>query len=165
MTGPDDEYADPPAVDESADAALLAELAGVLRARTGPPAEVVAAARELFTWRTIDAELAALAYDSLVDDGPALVRAANGPRILTFEAGEVVLEVEVDASPGARRFLGQVVPAQGADIELRSGDAPVTVRADGLGRFTLPLPAQPQPVKLRCRLDDGVQVESEWTVV
>ena len=147
------------------DDALLAELAGVLRPYTEPPAGMVDATKELFTWRSVDAELAALAFDSVLDDAPVGTRSAPGPRTLTFEAGELIIEVEIDPSPGGRRMLGQLVPARSAELELRWDGDPVTGRADGFGRFVLPLPAGRVRVSLRCVLDDGTAVETAWVVI
>ncbi|NMI01600.1 hypothetical protein [Pseudonocardia acidicola] len=145
------------------DDALIRELGVALGWRTSPPREVVEAAKESFTWRTVDAELAALGYDSLLDDGPALARAADQPRILAFEADALSVEVEIDQTPGARRMLGQLVPAQAAELELRSPSAgPVRGTADDLGRFALPLPGGRGPVSLRCRLADGRTVHTSW---
>ncbi|HVL83169.1 MAG TPA: hypothetical protein VM367_02590 [Pseudonocardia sp.] len=148
------------------DDALLRELAGVLRPWTEPPAEVLAAARGLFALRDLDAELAALTYDSLLDDEPATVRAAAQPRILTFTAGELTIEVEVDATPAGRRLIGQLVPPQPAGLELRAGEAePVRADADELGRFVLALPPTRGRVRLRVRRADGAEVETAATVV
>lgn len=149
------------------DAALLAELADVLRPATQPPPEVLEASRQLFTWRTVDAELAALAYDSLLDDaGAALVRSAGQPRILSFEAGSITIEVEVDETPGARRLLGQLVPAAAAELQLvLVAGEPVPGRADDLGRFVLPLPAVPSRMSLQCVVAGGGVVRSAWLVL
>jgi hypothetical protein len=137
-----------------ADDALLAELGEVLRA-DGPTADVIAAAKELFTWRTVDAELAALTFDSLLDDDPAAVRAtAAAPRLLTFEAAGVTVELEVELDVGAasgasRRLVGQVVPPRSGRVELvvdgRSRQTPV----DDVGRFVVALPDEPGPIRLR----------------
>jgi hypothetical protein len=149
MTGPSDD-------------ALLADLARLLRPRTEPPAEVVDAAKELFTWRTIDAELAALTYDSLLEGEAAGARASAQPRILTFEADGLTVEVEVDSGPGGRRLLGQLVPAQAAELELRSAGEPVHGSADELGRFVIALPPTRQRVSLRCRTAGGATVDTAW---
>lgn len=154
-----------PDVTDAEDDLLIGELARVLRSRTEPPPEVVATARELFTWRTIDAELAELTYDSLLDDTPTLARSAGQPRIMTFEAGSVTIEVEVDTAPGRRRLLGQLVPAQEAELMLRDGDPSIVGRADAMGRFILPLPGRPVRMSLRCRLADGTTVETATAVL
>ena len=53
-----------------------------------PFPSVLAAARGSFTWRTIDAELAELAYDSALDtERLTAVRSADTARLLTFPKG------------------------------------------------------------------------------
>ena len=146
---------------------LLDELATLLGPQHEPPPEVLHAAREVFTWRTVDAELAALTYDSLLDEAPVGVRAAAQPRILTFEAEGLTIEVELDATPSGRRLLGQLVPAQAADLELLAdGQVVATCVADELGRFVVTLPPAPsRRVVLRCRLADGTVVVSEYATI
>lgn len=148
------------------DDVLLDELATLLGPHNEPPPEVLHAARGAFTWRTVDAEIAALTFDSLLDDAPAGVRAAAQPRILTFEADGLTIEVELDATPSGRRLLGQLVPAQVAELELLSdGEVLAVSSADAMGRFSVALPRDPRRVTLRCRPPGGATVESASTVV
>jgi hypothetical protein len=151
--------------DMEPDDTLLAELAEALHPWTVPPPEVVEAAKRSFTWRTIDAELAQLSYDSLLDEAVASVRSGGQPRILSFEAGETTVEVEVDETAGARRLLGQLVPGGPADLELRTPGEPIVGQADELGRFVLALPADRVRVSLRCVPAAGVAVETTWVVL
>jgi hypothetical protein len=131
------------------DERLLAELGEAVRVYEGAPDDVIAAAKDLFTWRTVDAELASLTFDSLLDDEPAAVRStAVEPRVLTFEADGLAVEVEVDTDP-ERRLVGQLVPAQPAELELITPQRRVRATADRLGRFVVPLPAEPSRVTLR----------------
>ena len=146
------------------------ELVDALRAasrRFDPvPDEVVRASRESFTWRTIDAELAELAYDSVLDDARlAGVRSGDAPRTMTFEAPALTVELEVTATGDRRRLLGQLVPPGPADVEVRHAGAPVTVEADRLGRFAVDVSAG--PVSLRCRLHGGsaTVLETAWVKV
>jgi hypothetical protein len=147
-----------------ADRALLGHLAAVLDQVRPVPRDAVWSARGLFAWRTVDAELADMAYDSLLDDDTALARSTGGPRIVTFEAGELTLEVEVDARPGGRRLVGQLVPAQPAALELRQPtldpSGSIATTADEFGRFTLPMPAEATVVRVRVTTADGRVVES-----
>ncbi|MBC8090855.1 MAG: hypothetical protein H7Y15_02735 [Pseudonocardia sp.] len=148
---------------EHEDSALLAELSALLVRE--PPADVLYAARESFTWRTVGAEIAALQYDSLLDD-TVTTRAGGQPRILTFEVHRLTIEVELDTTPSGRRLLGQLVPAQAAELELRSGDRVLaTGTADELGRFIVALPTATGRVTLRCLLSDGTTVETASATV
>jgi hypothetical protein len=112
-----------------------------------PPGAVVSAGAS-FALRSIDDELASLVYDSLTDaDLFAGVRSGTrAVRQLSFEAGELVLEMEVT---GARYLVGQVVPPQVAVIELRHRGGTTDVETDELGCFHFR--ALPEgPVSFRC---------------
>jgi hypothetical protein len=158
VAGTDD--GQPPRDLQLQDELLLAELAAVLRPETVPPPAVLDAAAALWTWRTVDAELARLEYDSLLDDGPMIVRAGRQPRLLTFTAGRLTVEVEVDDTPRARRLVGQLVPAAAAELELCGATGRWSARADEYGRFVLDLPDRPERLSLQVRLDSGAVVES-----
>lgn len=147
------------------------ELAGWLAAaarRFDPvPEDVLAAARGSFAWRAVDAELAGLAYDSLVDEDqlPAVVRGANRSRMLSFQAPDLTVEVEVDES-GTRTVTGQLVPAQPAHVELRHPGGVIAVRADDLGRFRATgVPAGPVSLLCRSARDPITLVETDWVVL
>lgn len=152
--------------EEGWEAALLADLveAGWLES---VPVEASAAAKSQFAYRTLDEELAELAYDSAVaDDAMAGVRstAATG-RLLTFESAG--LTVEVEAQPGGAgrfRILGQLVPPGPGSVELRHASGLVSVEADEVGRFSVEgVPAG--PVSLRCRPAGGVPVVTDWVLL
>ena len=75
---------------------LVEALRRVLAEADEVPTDVVAAARAAWTWRTIDAELAALVHDSTLDvQELAGVRGAATVRALSFTVGEHYLELEV----------------------------------------------------------------------
>ena len=89
------------------DDALLAALGEAVRAARAVPPEFTAAGQAAFTWRTIDAELAALTFDSATAE-PALpaVRAEEaGPRFLTFAGSDLSIELEI----GPDSIVGQIV--------------------------------------------------------
>ena len=116
-----------------------------------PPAAVRAAVAS-FTWRTIDADLAALVYDSAMGRGePVLVRGSTQPRLLTFDTGALTVEMELTPVGSGFDLVGQLVPPQPAQIEIRdrSGRSHRVV-ADDLGRFAATA-IGPGPVSLRCR--------------
>jgi hypothetical protein len=145
--------------------ALLAELrhAGELEA---VPRDMVAAAKAAIIWRTMDAELAELTYDSSTED-PALagVRSSAASRLLTFEAPGLVVEVESLDAGARRRLVGQLVPAQAGRVQVRHGGGTVEVDADHLGRFIAD-DVVPGPVSLRCSGAEGTApVVTDWVVV
>jgi hypothetical protein len=146
------------------DERLLEELRELLGRDATPPSSVVEAAKESYTWRTIDAELAELTHDSLVDQPAVRTRGAPDRRALTFEARDLVIEVEVSVAGQERRLLGQLVPAQPARIEVRQAGATRSVEADAAGRFTVS-GLESRPVSLRCRLAGQDLVSTEWVLI
>jgi hypothetical protein len=106
-----------------------------------------------YTFRTIDAELAQLTFDSLAE-GASAVRGADGPRVLTFSTAAA--EIEVEISDG--RLVGQLMPARAATVEIRGRDRTITVTADALGRFAAG-PLSPGALSLRCHLDRTIVTE------
>ena len=126
------------------------------------PERVQRAAEAAWTWRTIDAELASLTHDSLVDEQPALLRSGGDVRTLTFESPRVTVEVELGDD---RSLTGQIVPPQPALVDLLHGGATVaSAQANDNGIFFLDdLPNG--PMSLVCRaLDEPPSwtVRTEW---
>ncbi len=149
---------------EMKDDQVLAKLTEALEAIDPLPEAVLEAAKSVFTWRTIDAELASLVFDSATED-LAGVRSVEATRQLTFRTPGVEIELVV-LSETSRRIVGQLVPPQSAEIVLHHEDGTRTVHSDGLGRFTLhDVPAG--PVRLVCRLEDesGAVIQTEWTLI
>jgi hypothetical protein len=147
------------------DEQLIAELAEVLL-RGDVPADVLAAAREAFTWRTVDADLAELTYDSLVDAGAPALRAGEAePQLLVFTASGLTIEVEVTEDRNGRRMVGQVLPAGPGQVWVRSAAGSLECPLDDLGRFIAALPPQPQSVTLACRPLGGETVETAAVVI
>lgn len=150
------------------DDALVAEL-GRLFATIDPiPERVQIAARVAIEWRTLDAELAALVHDSMVDEPALALRGDGGPRALTFEAPELTIEIETereqDGAGETLRLVGQLVPPQAAQIAVRNGDDLVATNADERGRFSAP-GLSAGTLCLRCRLGDDRLVETDWLTI
>lgn len=151
-------------VPHEADEQLMQLTALALSDQEAVPAEVVAAAKAAWTWRTIDAELAELAHDSSLDDAPVGVRGAATLRALSFTSGPVAIEVEVSEEHGRRGLVGQVMPAPAGDagplvIEGVDGRA-VEVPVDELGRFVVD---RLDPGLIRLRI--GTRVVTEWVTI
>jgi hypothetical protein len=139
---------------------LLALLGRALGTADAPPEHVLEGARSAFTWRTIDAELAELVFDSARELSG--VRSDDANRQVTFSAPGVEIEVMV-IDNGSRRLVGQLVPPVATTIELVGSDAVYSTRSDDLGRFGFDELA-PGPVRLVI-LDAGGEastVQTEW---
>jgi hypothetical protein len=138
---------------------LMGELGDLLRRVDPMPASVVAAARGALVWRTLDAERAVLASDSLLE-AAAGVR-GSGDRQLTFDAGSVC--VEVDVVDGGERLVGQVVPPQQGHVEVEGPRTQLAADADQWGQFALRV--GPGPARIRFRPLDGPVVVTDWVTL
>lgn len=151
--------------EDDACSALLERLKTIASFVEKPPADVIAAARSAFGWRTSDLELAELVYDSWLDDQAlAGIRATGAPRRLTFEAPDLTLDVEVEVvEGGACQLVGQVLPARPGIVEVRHREHSLSVPVDRLGRFSVQqLPAG--HISLRCRPEGAATVDTAWVV-
>ena len=139
---------------------LLEDLQSLLGRVERPPRPVIEAAKESYTWRTVDAELAALTSDSVLEEAVG-VRGTQEPRLLTFEARDLIIEIEVSVAGAERRLLGQLVPPRAAQIDLRQEGATRTAQADVTGRFAV-RNLLDRPLSLRCTFVDREPVHTEW---
>lgn len=146
------------------DEELLSRLAEALDIAEPLPDGVIEAAKMTFTWRTIDAELAALVFDSATDE-LAGVRSSAATRQMTFRTRGVEIELVV-ISETTRRLIGQLVPPQAAEIELHHEEETRTMQSDNLGRFAFhDVPAG--SVRLTCKFvgEGEASVQTEWIVI
>jgi hypothetical protein len=149
---------------------LLRELRSIADQVDPVPTRLKDAARASLTWRSVDVELAELTFDSFADEAArAVVRGGHGSRLLSFQApGEPGLEiaVEVLAERGRRRLVGQLDPAQPAQVEVRQPGAARAIKTDERGRFALE--ASAGPVSLRCHIggsDAGTTIVTVWVSI
>ncbi|MFC9287563.1 hypothetical protein [Streptomyces sp. NPDC057052] len=120
------------------------------------PAELRLLAVEAYALHDLDAKIAELTFDSLVDAIP--VRGAvDVPRMLTFHTGGLTVDVEVTS----RGIMGQLLPPQSASVEVLDGPrAGAALTADDMGRFTSEArPTGPFALRLRA---GGEVVVTEW---
>ena len=147
---------------------LEEELRRVVAQVDSVPAVLLEGAVGAFAWRTIDADLAELVFDSLVDrDKAALVRGSRHVRMLFFRSSSLTIEVEVTGTRASRRLVGQLVPPQRGSVDIRHRDSVVTVEADELGRFSAGS-LQAGPISLRCRSDSATvqhPVVTDWVTM
>jgi hypothetical protein len=147
---------------------LMEVLGHGLRAAERVPAEVVAAAKASFTWLDIDAELAALTFDS-VTESPELVgvrSGGSGPRELTFQHGDVVVDVEI-GDDGT--VVGQVAPppVEWVEVHQAAVGEPMRVAPDDRGRFRAPGVGH-GPFRLLCRFGTGAPFPlllTDWVTI
>ncbi len=105
LTSPEDEPGD--GVGEFDDSLLEEELRQAAAILDPVPADLRQLAMDAYALYDMDARLAELTFDSLIDAIP--VRGAvDVPRMLTFTAGDLSIDVEV-TSEG---LMGQVMPPQ-----------------------------------------------------
>ncbi|MFI8230201.1 hypothetical protein ACIGDI_15315 [Streptomyces sp. NPDC085900] len=160
MHGMDDMDGEAPLDGEDFDLGLLEEELRRAAAVLDPvPAELQQMAVEAFALHDLEARLAELTFDSVVDAIP-IRGAADPPRMLTFHAGGVTVDVELTA----HGLMGQVLPPQSARIEVLTGPHPgAPLTTDDMGRFTHDRPPT-GPFALRLRTGEGVLV-TDWLTV
>ncbi len=147
---------------------LEADLRRLAADREPVPAELHRAAVDAFSWRDIDAEIAELVYDSLLDaDAASLVRGPADQRMVSFAVGGMTIDLEVTSTGPGRTVMGQIVPPQPATVEIRHPQDTVTVEADDLGRFRSgPLPPGPASLRLRPPPGEaGPAIISDWVAL
>jgi hypothetical protein len=155
----------------SDDDLLLAALADAVRAVPDVPRDFIEQANDAYAWRTIDAEFAALVYDSTLADNASgselagALSAASGTRsepavlrALTFSSPRLMVELHI----GTDGLLGLISPPRDGDVEVQfaSGET-VEAPIDDVGWFAV-RPAPPTPFRLRLRTSDGADVLTGW---
>jgi hypothetical protein len=127
-------------------------------ARELPPG-FVNAGKAVYAWRTIDAELAALTYDSAWDaEELTLTRAESAIlRTLTFASDALTIELELTE----REVLGQISPPQAGTVRLAADTEDVGTLIDDLGFFIV-RPAPRRPFRLVFEFAAGVTVATGW---
>jgi hypothetical protein len=141
--------------------AALQALGEALQAADGPPPDLVRQAKLSFTWRTIDAELAALSFDSAVSGELVGVRGGEASRTLTFETPSVVVDVEITSADGGFDVVGSLMPAEVTMAHQRPEGDEVAVPVDDLGRFTVAGLA-PGPRRFVIHTSGGTRVVTDW---
>lgn len=148
------------------DEAILASLREAASRIDPVPASVREAAVAAFSWRTVDAELARLVYDSVLDERALEgVRGDGGPRLVTFEGSGVTVEVEVAPQGRLRRLVGQLVPPGAATVHVHHASRVSTAEADELGRFAVE-EVLAGPVRISCQAQPaGPRIDTEWVTL
>jgi hypothetical protein len=140
---------------------LLSRLREGLNQSDPVPSDVAEFAKAAFSWRDIDAELAELDFDSIDEDVPAGVRSTATARMVSFQAGQWMLDIEYDETGG--RIIGHISPETTYTVELHTSGALFTVESDDRGRFEAE-GVSPGPVSLVLRLADGPVIKTTWVI-
>lgn len=142
------------------DDALEARLRALAVEADPPPEWVRAAARAAFAVRDLDAELAELVADSWADDAVLTRDSGDVLRMLSFETGDVRIEVDVEPGADGARLHGVVVGLAGELTVVHAGGRTAVPVEDG-GRFDVAgIPAG--PVRLEGTTVAGVRVATAW---
>lgn len=149
------------------DARLLGELRRVAAVLDPVPERLLEFGRASLSWRTVDAELAALLSDSSVEDERlAAVRSASGVRAVAFEAGGLTIEVDVLGEGRQRTIVGQLVPPAAATVEVQTTSARLEVEADAQGLFRAEdVPAGQMRLRVTGHPAAGRPVETSWITI
>ncbi|MEV0801005.1 hypothetical protein AB0I34_25165 [Kribbella sp. NPDC050281] len=139
---------------------LLDALRDALQTEREMPRTFVDAGKAAFVWRTIDAELAALTYDSAWESADAApVRSESATlRALTFASEGWTIEIELTPTG----VLGQLDPPESGTVSARGHSGEVaSAEIDDLGFFVLwPIPAE--PYRLICTPASGPTILTGW---
>lgn len=149
------------------DELLLTELRRVASLLDPVPTRLVHAARESLTWRSVDAELAALLSDSVLEDErAALVRSTAGLRAVAFESTAITIELDVVATGTRRTLVGQLVPPAPAAVEVQTAELRTTVDADAQGVFRVEdVPSGQMRLRVTGHPDADGPVETSWITI
>ena len=134
----------------------LREIAGVADAA---PALVHAAASAAFALRDLDASLAELVRDS-AESSLAAVRGDGDDRLLSFESGDVTVEMQVTENGPRRDVVAHVSGAALADATVDMLGASRSVSTDDGVLVVRDLP--PGPLRLRLTTTAGAAVATSW---
>jgi hypothetical protein len=140
---------------------LLELLRTALAEEKDVPARFVEAGKAAFSWRSIDAELAALSYDSMTDTATSVATTRTDHaslRELTFAFRNATVHIQVTPSG----LQGQVVPPQQGEMEVHvEGQVARRTDIDGQGWFSYaPLPRT--PFRLLWRVATSGTAMTDW---
>lgn len=145
------------------DQALFARLARIADEIDPVPALAYELGRAAFELRRLDSELAELVRDSAAEtESMAGVRGELNVRLLSFEAADICIDLQVVPQAARRSLLGQVAGVV-AQVRVESAEGVVPVEVDPHGRFQVDdLPAG----RLRLHVDaDGTTYVTSWVTI
>jgi hypothetical protein len=149
---------------EGMDDELMSQLRRIAAEVDGPPELVAESARAAFTTRRLDDELAELLHDSQLAESAAVRSDPAGPRMLSFDSGDVSLELQLEDVRGRLVLRGVAVGAVGdAEVETTTAGSH-SAAIDEQGWFRIEgLPVE--PLRVRVRTAEGATVTTGWISV
>lgn len=139
---------------------LIDNLRTTLAAVDPVPTPVTTAALASLGYHRPEAHLAELVADSALS--PSAVRGGPyAPRLLTFTAPGLVIELEVNTTDSHRDITGHLAPSRAADVEIRWPGGTHTTHADLSGHFTA-TEVPSGPISMLCHTPDH-PVATTWT--
>jgi len=118
------------------------------------PPSFVEAGKAAYSWRTIDAELAALTYDSAWEGQEFSLTRAESAQLRTLSFASDGLTIELELTP--HEVLGQISPPQAGTVRLTSdSEALGTLPIDDLGFFIV-RPVPRHPFRVICVTTKGI---------
>ena len=150
------------------DDALLGELRLLVGDVDPVSGAVTSFARAALGWRRVDAELAELLADSVLDS-ESLAATRSGlarARSVSFKASDLEIDLEIQHRDPGALLLGQLAPPEGAEIEIQRDDSSQAqvVQADELGRFRVEL-VEGGRIRLCIARASGGRIETSWITV
>jgi hypothetical protein len=140
---------------------LMEQLRRIANEVDAPPDLVAESARAAFSTRRLDDELAELLHDSEMTASAAVRGARPGPRLLSFESGEVSLELQIEDVRGRLVLRGIAVGTVGSAQVETITTAPHAAAIDEKGWFRVEgLPVE--ALRVRVRAANGTAVTTGW---
>jgi hypothetical protein len=144
----------------SDDDRLLEVLRDALSTAREIPDEFIGVGKAAYAWHTIDAELAALTYDSASETGELALTRTESATLRTLVFACDTLTVELELTP--HELLGQLDPPQGGTVRLSAdGENLGTSPIDDIGFFVV-RPVPRGPFRVICQTASGVTVLTGW---
>jgi hypothetical protein len=144
----------------SDDDRLLEVLRDALSTAREIPDEFIEVGKAAYAWRTIDAELAALTYDSAWQTEELTLTRTESAALRTLVFASEALTIELELTP--HELLGQLDPPQGGTVRLSAeGENLAASPIDDLGFFVV-RPVPRGPFRVICQTTSGVTVLTGW---
>lgn len=144
------------------DERLIAGLRAGLEQSDPVPWDVMTFAKAAIAWREIDAGLAEMEFDSIEEDMPAGVRSSATARMISFQAGQWMLDIEYDDHSG--RLMGAISPETAYTVEVHSAGALFSTDSDDVGRFEAE-GVTPGPLSLVLYFRGGQNIKTQWVIL